>query len=82
MTCVDECERLTKAQRLLPAWFVPRMMDDCWFFGLMLETGHLLVIEQVLDVRAGPGGLTSAWPMPTTAPVIGQNEQPKPSTAK
>ena len=47
MTCVDEySEQITKAQRLLPAWFVPRMMTDCWSFGLLLETGHLLVIEQ------------------------------------
>jgi hypothetical protein len=28
-----------QAKKLLPAWFVPRMMEDEWVFGLLLVTG-------------------------------------------
>jgi hypothetical protein len=32
------------AEKLLPAWFVPRMMTDEWVFGLLLVTGQVLAI--------------------------------------
>jgi hypothetical protein len=40
-------EVLETALKLLPAWFVPRMMDDEWTFGLLLVTGHVLVIHHI-----------------------------------
>jgi hypothetical protein len=55
-------EYLTKgidAKRLLPAWFIPRMMDDCWSFGLLLITGHTLAIECIEAVHLAADG--SLW---------------------
>ena len=52
-----EQERLTRAQRLLPTWFVSRMMTDVWPFGLLLSDGTLMCIEQIRDVRLGADGV-------------------------
>jgi hypothetical protein len=52
----DYCEKANRALLLSQAWFVPLMMDDNWLFGLLLDTGHLLVIHKILDVKEGPGG--------------------------
>jgi hypothetical protein len=50
--------RLERCQKLLPAWFVPRMMDDTWVFGLLLSTGKVLAIEHIDEVhRAADGSL-------------------------
>jgi hypothetical protein len=37
--------------RLLPAWFVPRMAGDCWFFALILTNGQALYVESIENVR-------------------------------
>jgi hypothetical protein len=48
---VADCEnRLERCVKLLPAWFVPRMTDDTWFFGLLLSTGQTLTIEHIDNV--------------------------------
>ncbi|MBF8274064.1 MAG: hypothetical protein HW380_3169 [Magnetococcales bacterium] len=44
------------AQKLLPAWFVPRMMGDAWFFALQLSTGKVIAIETILDVYEAKNG--------------------------
>jgi hypothetical protein len=68
-TPIDVADRLTNAEgkygkflddayELLPTWFVPRMMDDVWSFGLLLTTGHVLAVQQLTDVRkAGDGSI-------------------------
>jgi hypothetical protein len=54
----DFLEKTNRAVRLLQPWFITRMMDDNWLFGLLLDTGHLLVIHKILDVKEdGPGGV-------------------------
>ena len=44
-------EEQREAERLLPAWFVPRMMFDEWFFGLLLTNGDILAIETIRKVH-------------------------------
>lgn len=57
-TLSEHDERIDAARQLLPAWFVPRMMDDNWVFGLLLANGKTLVIEQIDEVRqAGDGSI-------------------------
>lgn len=41
---------------LLPAWFVPRMMSDQWYFALALSNGQTVGIECINKVRAGENG--------------------------
>lgn len=55
----EHYEHITKSTRLLPAWFVPRMMDDNWFFGLLLTTGQTLAISQIDGVCQAADG--SIW---------------------
>jgi hypothetical protein len=43
----EHSTRIAVASELLPAWFVPRMMDDVWQFGLMLTSGSTLGISQI-----------------------------------
>jgi hypothetical protein len=38
------------SQQLLPAWFVPRMMHDVWYFGLLLTDGTVLRITCINSV--------------------------------
>lgn len=45
--------------RLLPAWFVPRMTQDTWSFGLILSNDLVLAIEQIDNVVSGADG--SIW---------------------
>ena len=51
--------RLGRCQQLLPAWFVPRMMDDTWVFGLLLSTGRVLAVEHIDEVHQAADG--SLW---------------------
>jgi arginase family enzyme len=44
-------EHLEEAYKLLPTWFVGRMMDDNWHFALILSTGHALYVENIRYVR-------------------------------
>jgi len=49
-------EGIDAAEKLLPAWFIPRMMDDVWHFGLLLVTGHVMAVGHIDRVRAGEDG--------------------------
>ncbi|HIJ85702.1 MAG: hypothetical protein HW380_3711 [Magnetococcales bacterium] len=49
-------KEIEHAQRLLPGWFVPRMMGDAWFFGLKLNSGEIIAIETILAVNEGSHG--------------------------
>jgi len=51
--------RIDEAAGLLPAWFIPRMMDDEWRFGLLLATGRTLVIQHIDEVNMAADG--SLW---------------------
>lgn len=56
--CEDD-PHIEAAMRILPAWFVPRMMTDEWSFGLLLITGQILCLTHINSVhRAGDG---SVW---------------------
>jgi hypothetical protein len=50
---------IERARRLLPAWFVPRMMDDHWSFAFLLGNGDILtstrsrLCSRRLMVRSG-----------------------------
>ena len=46
-----EDPRIANAHRLLPAWFTVRMMTDSWQFGLFTSSGHVILIETILDVH-------------------------------
>lgn len=47
------------AQKLLPSWFVTRMMTDEWYFGLLLTTGHVVAINHINKVQQAADG--SIW---------------------
>ena len=51
--------KVERCRKLLPAWFVPRMMEDAWVFGLLLSTGKVLAIEHIDEVRQAADG--SLW---------------------
>lgn len=44
---------------ILPAWFVDRMMNDQWPFGLLTTTGHIFCIWSVRKVHQANDG--SIW---------------------
>jgi hypothetical protein len=46
----DHYQSIERARTILPAWFVPRMMDDNWTFGLLLATGQTLVIHCIEEI--------------------------------
>jgi hypothetical protein len=51
-------EAIARASRLLPAWFVPRMMDDTWSFALLTVSGQAILIDHIEAVhQAADGGL-------------------------
>jgi hypothetical protein len=52
-------ENAEAASRLLPAWFIPRMMTDDWSFGLTLVSGFTLAISSIIDVQQAADG--SIW---------------------
>ena len=41
---------------LLPAWFAERIAGDAARFGVLLATGHVLIVDRVRSVRGVPGG--------------------------
>jgi hypothetical protein len=47
---------VARATKLLPAWFVPRMMTDTWFFGLLLVTGEVAMIDTIHRVHQDAAG--------------------------
>ena len=48
-----------EATKLLPAWFIPRMMEDVWSFGLLMTTGVTIAIQQIRSVHQAADG--SIW---------------------
>ena len=38
-----------------PPWFVHRMMNDTWHFGLLLTTGAVAVIERITSIHEYAG---------------------------
>ncbi|HZF51300.1 MAG TPA: hypothetical protein VE093_21730 [Polyangiaceae bacterium] len=42
--------------KLLPAWFVPRMMGDSWYFGLLLTTGQVMAAQTIQKVSQAANG--------------------------
>jgi hypothetical protein len=55
----EEENDLNRAIRLLPTWFVPRMMEDVWQFGLLMSDGTLICIQTILNVAQAADG--SIW---------------------
>ncbi|ADE15880.1 hypothetical protein Nhal_2815 [Nitrosococcus halophilus Nc 4] len=53
---VTRATEVAKAEELLPAWFIERMMNDTWFFGVLLDTGQMLGIEHINKVRQAANG--------------------------
>jgi len=54
---IEGLEELVKqASQVLPAWFVPRMMNDEWMFGLLLTTGNWLPLKRIARVFEGSTG--------------------------
>ncbi len=45
-----------QAADLLPAWFAERLAQEGTRFGVLLATGHVLIVDQVRNVRGAPGG--------------------------
>ena len=41
---------------LLPSWFAERLAEDGTRFGVLLGTGHVLIVDRVRGVRAAAGG--------------------------
>lgn len=52
-------EKIRIANALLPAWFIPRMMEESWTYGLMLPNGHVIAIERINNVSRAVDG--SVW---------------------
>ena len=42
--------------RILPAWFVPRMMTDNWFFGLLMVSGITIGVERIEKLHRDAAG--------------------------
>lgn len=49
-------QTIEQAEALLPAWFVRRMMNDTWSFGLCLADGSILAISTILNVTRDATG--------------------------
>ena len=55
----DEIADTERAKRLLPAWFVGRMMGDRRNFAFLMATGDMVHFETILDVHKAADG--SLW---------------------
>jgi hypothetical protein len=78
----EENRELTRMAELLPARFVPRMLDDVWFFGLLLDTGIVLAVSHIKAVhQARDGSLWLDVEMLTDAPLWAENLPIKTVTA-
>jgi hypothetical protein len=53
---MSDVERVNNAEKLLPAWFVPRMMRDVWGFGFLLSSGDRVHFERINDVCQAADG--------------------------
>ncbi len=52
----EHYDQIDEASGILPAWFVYRMMDDEWHFGLMLSNGTTIGISKILEVSQDAAG--------------------------
>jgi len=52
----DQDKKIVEACRLIPAWFIPRMTTDSWFFGLLMDTGQTICIRAINRVQQGADG--------------------------
>lgn len=52
----DVIDSIEEATKVLPAWFVPRMMGDEWFFGLVMSDGSVLGISNIQAVYRDAAG--------------------------
>ena len=43
-------DNMNRCSGLLPAWFIPRMMEDSWYLGLLLVSGDVLAISSITNV--------------------------------
>ena len=41
---------------LLPAWWAHRMQGDHWHFGLLLDTGHVVLLSEVINLVQDANG--------------------------
>jgi len=52
----ERAVEMAEAKRILPAWFIPRMIDDSWHFGLLTTSGHIIEIECIYRVLQDANG--------------------------
>ena len=48
--------RIEVAQKLLPSWFVTRMMSDSWYFGLLTINNVIIGIQCIDEVHQAIDG--------------------------
>jgi hypothetical protein len=51
--------RIEAARKLLPGWFIVRMMSDSWYFGLLTTNNKILGIQCIDEVYQAADG--SIW---------------------
>ena len=54
-TTIDNADDLRLGE-VMPAWFAGRMMADDWLFGLLLTTGHTMVIRNIDALHVSRNG--------------------------
>ena len=52
----DYAMNIKNGEKLLPSWFVPRMMDDVWHFGLLLTDSSLVLLSHINRVDVSANG--------------------------
>jgi len=52
----DDLPQVIQARKVLPTWFVDRMMTDTWWFGLMMSNGTVIGIHRILNVDQAADG--------------------------
>jgi hypothetical protein len=53
----DYGPEVERAARLLPAWFVPRMMTDEWSFAFIMVSGDVVHLTTINAVHLGVDGV-------------------------
>src|SRR5438045_16375 len=54
---MDEAIEIERAAKLLPAWFVPRMMQDEWWFAFLMVSGDIIHFTSITGVHLGADGV-------------------------
>lgn len=54
---IDLGPDVERAARLLPAWFIPRMMTDEWNFAFLMVTGDIVHLTHIEKVHLGADGI-------------------------